>query len=47
MTPLIAACKGGHSATAQLLIEEGADLDKQDYIRTECHVNEIMYYIMV
>ena len=26
-TPLIAACWGGHYATAQLLIEKGADLD--------------------
>ena len=31
-TPLIAACKGGHSATAQLLLEKGADLDKQDRV---------------
>ena len=33
MTPLIAACEGGHSATAQLLIEEGANLDKQGNVR--------------
>ena len=31
-TPLIAACEGGHSATAQLLIEKGADLKKQDRV---------------
>ena len=31
-TPLIAACKGGHSKTAQLLIEKGADLNKQDKV---------------
>ena len=34
MTPLIAACEGGHSTTAQLSIEEGADLDKQGNVRT-------------
>ena len=33
-TPLIAACEGGHSTTAQLSIEEGADLDKQGNVRT-------------
>ena len=33
MAPLIAACEGGHSATAQLLIEKGADMDKQDNVR--------------
>ena len=33
-TPLIAACEGGHSKTAQLLIEKGADLNKQDEV---CH----------
>ena len=32
-TPLIAACGGGHSATVQLLIEKGADLDKQGNVR--------------
>ena len=32
-TPLTAACEGGHSATAQLLIEKGADMDKQDNVR--------------
>ena len=34
-TPLLAACEGGHSATAQSLIEKGADLNKQDrvYVR--------------
>ena len=32
-TPLIAACEGGHSATAQLLIEKGADLSKQGNVR--------------
>ena len=31
-TPLKAACEGGHSVTAQLLIEKGADLDKQDRV---------------
>ena len=31
-TPLTAACGGGHSTTAQLLIEEGADLNKQDQV---------------
>ena len=34
MTPLIVACGGGHSETAQLLIEEGADLSKLDWV---CH----------
>ena len=29
---MIAACEGGHSATAQLLIEKGADLNKQDQV---------------
>ena len=28
-----AACEGGHSTTAQLLIEKGADLNKQDIVR--------------
>ena len=31
-TPMIAACEGGHSTTAQLLIEKGADLNKQDWV---------------
>ena len=31
-TPLIAACEGGHSETAQLLIEKGADLNKRDLV---------------
>ena len=31
-TPLIVVCEGGHSETAQLLIEKGADVDKQDYV---------------
>ena len=31
-TPLIAACEGGHSATAQLLIENRADLNKQNKV---------------
>ena len=31
-TPLIAACEGGLSTTAQLLIEKGADLNKQDQV---------------
>ena len=31
-TPLIAACEGGHSETAQVLIEKGADLNKQDQV---------------
>ena len=31
-TPLIAACEGGHSENAQLLIEKGADLNKQDNV---------------
>ena len=30
---MIAACEGGHSETAQLLIEKGADLEKQDQVR--------------
>ena len=29
---MIAACEGGHSTTAQLLIEKGAGLDKQDEV---------------
>ena len=33
-TPLTAACEGGHSATAQLLIENGADL----FTRVRPHV---------
>ena len=48
-TPLRAACGRGHSATAQLLIEKGADLNKQDYVcmtfNSEQHVNMIMYNI--
>ena len=31
-TPLIAACERGHSETAQLFIEKGADLNKQDNV---------------
>ena len=32
-TPLIAACERGHSETAELLIEKGEDLEKQDKVR--------------
>ena len=31
-TPLIAACEGGHSETAKLLIEKGADFKQEDWV---------------
>ena len=31
-TPLLAACEGGDSKTAQLLVEKGADLNEQDVV---------------
>ena len=44
MTSLIAACKIGHSETAEMLIEKGADLNKQDEVamtfNSEHPVNE-------
>ena len=32
MTPLMAACEGGHSTTALLLIKKGAAVSKQNLV---------------
>ena len=39
LTPLLAACKRGDTETAQLLIDKGADINKEDEV---CLLNGIV-----
>ncbi len=35
----MAACKGGHTETAQLLIDKGADVNQLDLVSTKCQLS--------